>query len=250
MAYRPKKKAKHHIGLVGKGVTFDSGGLDIKPAEGMLDMKVDMSGAAAVLGTMLTIAKLKPDVAVTGYMPCVENGISAESYHPGDVIKSRKGLTVEIFNTDAEGRLILADALDYAQTRDKPDTIIDLATLTGAVIVALGPYTAGLMSNNDKLAEQLREIGTKAGEDFWRLPLNDELFEALKSPIADMKNAGSRMGGSITGALFLKKFVDERVHWAHLDIAGPATMEKEHPYLAKGGTGFGVRTLVDYICGI
>jgi leucyl aminopeptidase len=247
LAYRPKK-AKKHVALVGKGVTFDSGGLDIKTADGMLDMKVDMSGAACVLGTMLAIAKFKPDVNVTGYMVCVENGVSAQAFHPGDVIKSRKGLTVEITNTDAEGRLILADGLDYAQTKDKPDVIIDLATLTGAIMIALGTTTTGLYANDDKLAERLQECGNKSGEDYWRMPLNEDLSYQLKSPVADMKNAGNRMGGSISAALFLKRFVREGVAWAHLDIAGPATTEKEHPYNAMGGTGFGVRTLVRYLC--
>lgn len=235
--------------LVGKGVTFDTGGLDLKPSNAMGDMKVDMSGAAAALGTMLAIAKLKPHVNVTAYMPCVENGIGAHAYHPGDVIRSRKGISVEINNTDAEGRLILADALDYGQSRDNPDTVIDLATLTGAIIVALGPTMAGLFANNDKLAQQLIACGKKAGEEFWRMPLNEELSANLKSGIADIRQIGDRpQGGSILGALFLKKFVRDNVEWAHLDIAGPATTEKDHPYNPLGGTGFAVRTLVKYLC--
>jgi len=247
LKYQPKKKAKKHVVLVGKGVTFDSGGLDIKPPDGMLDMKVDMSGAAAVFATMTVIAKLKPNVAVTGYMPCVENGIGPHAFHPGDVIKSRKGITVEINNTDAEGRLILADALDYAQSQNKLDYLIDLATLTGACMIALGPNTAGLFANDDKLAEGLVKAGVQSGEDYWRMPLNENLREQLKSNVADMKNTGTRYGGSITAALFLKIFINENVSWAHLDIAGPATSDKDFGYLSKGGVGFGVRTLVQFI---
>jgi len=243
MRYRPAKKAKKHVALVGKGLTFDSGGLDIKPAAGMLDMKVDMSGAAAVVGAMIAIAELKPDVEVTGYLGCVENGIGGNAYHPGDVLTSRKGLTVEINNTDAEGRLVLADVIDFALTEDKPDLLIDLATLTGACMVALGPSTAGLFSTDDVLAEDIKNAGTRVGEDFWRLPLNPDLQGQLKSPIADMRNTGDRNGGAITAALFLKRFVDDRARWAHLDIAGPATNDKEHPYTSKGAAGFGVRTL-------
>ncbi len=247
LEYRPAKKAKKHIALVGKGVTFDSGGLDIKPADGMLDMKVDMSGAAAVLGAMAAVARIQPRVAVTGYMGCVENGVGGNAYHPGDVIKSRKGLTVEINNTDAEGRLVLADCIDLAITQEKPDVLIDLATLTGACMVALGPGTAGVFSEDDELAEDIRTIGRRAGEDFWRLPLNDALMEQLKSSLADTKNTGLRWGGAITAALFLKQFVDGRATWAHLDIAGPADTDKETEYVQKGGVGFAVRTLVGLI---
>jgi leucyl aminopeptidase len=247
LEYRPKGKARKHICLVGKGLTFDSGGLDIKPADGMLDMKIDMSGAAAVLGAMSAIARIKPDVAVTGYLGCVENGIGGNAYHPGDILTSRKGLTIEINNTDAEGRLVLADVIDLAITKDAPDLLIDLATLTGACMVALGPTMAGVFTDDDALAADILTIGKRCGEDFWRLPLNDELQGQLKSPIADSKNTGTRMGGAITAALFLKMFVDDRVNWAHIDLAGPASSEKETDYLAKGGTGFGVRTLVGLI---
>lgn len=250
--YRPLKKsprsrAQKHVVLVGKGLTFDCGGLDIKPADGMLDMKVDMSGAAAVLGAMVAIARIKPDVAVTGYLGCVENGIGGNAYHPGDILKSRKGLTVEINNTDAEGRLVLADCIDLALTQHKPDLLIDLATLTGASMVALGPSTAAVFTDDDSLAEDVKSIGKRNGEDFWRLPLNDDLLVQLKSPIADMKNTGLRYGGAITAALFLKQFVDGRAPWAHLDIAGPASSDKEGDYTPKGGAGFGVRTLVGLI---
>ena len=247
LTYKPPKKSRKKVALVGKGLTFDSGGLDIKPADGMLDMKVDMSGAAAVLGAFVALARLKPRVALTGWLGCVENGVGGNAYHPGDVLTSRKGLTVEINNTDAEGRLVLADCIDLALTEAKPDTLIDLATLTGACMVALGPTTAGLFTDDDELAEDIRNAGKRAGEDFWRLPLNDALFEQLKSSIADMKNTGLRFGGAITAALFLKQFVDGRATWAHLDIAGPADTDKDADYTGKGGVGFGVRTLVGLI---
>jgi leucyl aminopeptidase len=247
LEYRPKGKAKKHICLVGKGLTFDSGGLDIKPADGMLDMKIDMSGAAAVLGAMLAIGRIKPDVAVTGYLGCVENGIGGNAFHPGDILTSRKGLTVEINNTDAEGRLVLADCIDLAITEQKPDLLIDLATLTGACMIALGPTTAGVFTDDDTLAADIKNIGKRCGEDFWRLPLNDDLMGQLKSPIADMKNTGLRYGGAITAAMFLKTFVAGRTNWAHIDLAGPAHTEKDSDYQPRGGTGFAVRTLVGLI---
>ena len=246
LSYRGKK-GKKRIALVGKGLTFDSGGLDIKPADGMLDMKVDMSGAAAVLGAFVALARLEPRVTLTGWLGCVENGVGGNAYHPGDVLTSRKGLTVEVNNTDAEGRLVLADCLDLAITEAKPDLVVDLATLTGACMVALGPSTAAVFTDDDTLAEDVRNAGKRAGEDFWRLPLNDALQEQLKSSIADCKNTGLRFGGAITAALFLKQFVDGRATWAHLDIAGPADTDRDSEYTAKGGVGFGVRTLVGLI---
>ena len=246
--YKPQSKGtKRVIALVGKGVTFDTGGLDLKNADGMLEMKNDMSGAAAVLGTMLAIAKLKPKVEVVGYLGCVENAIGPSAYHPGDIFHSRNGLTVEINNTDAEGRLVLADVMSYTQDHDHPDTLIDVATLTGACIIALGPKTAGLFSNDDNLSEALVLSGKHVGESFWRMPLLSELRETLKSSIADMKNTGDRYGGAITAALFLKEFVAPEIKWAHLDIAGPAVNSKPHPYLSPGGVGFSVRTLVDFV---
>lgn len=249
--YKPKQNAsKKVIALVGKGVTFDTGGLDIKTTEGMLDMKNDMAGAAAVLGTMLALAKLKPHVEVVGYLGCVENSVGPLSYHPGDIFRSRKGLTVEINNTDAEGRLVLADVMSYAQDRDQPDTMIDLATLTGACLVALGQKTAGLFSNDDNLVQSIIQAGKNVGESYWQLPLLSELKESLKSNIADMKNTGDRYGGSITAALFLQEFVENGVKWAHLDIAGPAINNKTHSYIPVGGAGFAVRTLVDFIMGL
>lgn len=247
IAYTPKKKAKKHVVLVGKGVMFDTGGLNLKPADGMLDMKTDMAGAATVLGTLLAVAHLKPSVAVTGYLGCVENSIGPHAYHPSDILTSRKGLTVEINNTDAEGRLVLADVLTYTQDKDKPDLVIDLATLTGAAVVALGPYTTAVFSDDEKLCQDIRSYGKAAGEDFWRMPLNEELSDQLKTPAADLKNCGNRWGGCITAALFLKRFVNEDTKWAHLDIAGPASSDKESAYIAKGGTGFAVRTLANLI---
>jgi leucyl aminopeptidase len=248
LAYRPKKKAKRHVVLVGKGLTFDSGGLDLKPAAGMLDMKMDMGGAGAVLGTMLSVGQIAPDIAVTGYLACVENGIGGNAYHPSDILLSRKGLTVEVNNTDAEGRLVLADTIDLALSKDKPDMIIDLATLTGACMVALGPTTAGIFTDDDELAEDIRGAGKRAGEDFWRLPLNDELAGQLKSNLADTKNTGERWGGAITAGLFLKRFVDDRAKWAHIDIAGPTMTNKGNSYTPRGGVGFPVRTLTNLLC--
>ena len=247
LSYTPKKASKKTIVLIGKGVTFDSGGLDIKPADGMLDMKVDMSGAACVLASMQAIAKLNLNISVIGYMACVENSVSHKSYHPGDIFIARNGLSIEISNTDAEGRLILADTITYALDNDKPDIIIDVATLTGACMVALGTKCAGLFSNDNDLANSLLSFEKKTGEQFWRLPLSEDLLDGLKTPNADYKNCADRWGGSITAALFLQLFVDNKTKWAHLDIAGPATNNKNHPYLSNGGTGFGVRTLVEYL---
>ena len=247
LSYKPAGQAKGKIALVGKGVTFDTGGLDIKPAAGMLDMKIDMAGAGSVLGAMYAIGKLKPDIAVTGYLGCVENSVGPGSYHPGDVITSRKGLTVEINNTDAEGRLVLADALDYAISTDSPDIIIDIATLTGACMVALGPNTAGLFSNSPQLAEAIESAAATTGEKFWKMPLADDLNGQLKSDIADTKNTGERFGGAITAALFLQKFVNKEVEWAHLDIAGPSSANGATAYTPKGGTGFCVRTLLQLV---
>ena len=193
---------------------------------------------------------IKPkNVAVTAYLGCVENGIGGNAYHPGDILKSRKGITVEVNNTDAEGRLVLADCIDYALTKDKPDVLIDVATLTGACMVALGDTTAGIFTHQPDLAEAIKTAGAGAGEDFWQLPLNNRLFSQLKSEIADMKNTGERFGGSITAALFLEKFVDKRADWAHLDIAGPAMASKGNAYTPKGGAGFGAATLTRYVMG-
>ncbi len=244
--YAPKN-AKKHICLVGKGLTFDSGGLDLKPPASMLDMKLDMGGAAAVIGAMAAIAKLEPKCRVTGYLGCVENGIGGNAYHPGDVLISRKGISVEVNNTDAEGRLVLGDCIDYAITKDKPDVLVDLATLTGACMIALGPLSAGLYSDDETLLNKMLGAGSESIEGLWRLPLDRRLLPQLKSLIADTKNTGKRYGGSITAALFLEKFVDGRVKWAHLDVAGPAMSEGDLAWVPKGGAGFGVETLARFV---
>lgn len=246
MSYVPKKKAKRRVVLIGKGVTFDSGGLSLKPAQSMEDMKIDMSGGAAVAATMAVIPLLDLDIEVHGLIGLVENMPSGGAYRPGDVIESRKGLTIEVNNTDAEGRLVLADVIDYANTELAPDLIIDLATLTGACMVALGPNTAGAFSNNDDAVTALLAAAKASGEDIWRLPLTNSLKDQLKSDVADMKNTGERWGGAITAALFLREFVGE-TPWIHLDIAGPASSTKDKGMWAKGGTGFGVATLVEFL---
>ena len=245
LTYKPTGKPKKKIALVGKGLTFDSGGLSLKPPKSMETMKLDMSGGATVLGVMQVIAQLKPQVQVTGYVPSTENMPSGTAQRPGDIIRYRNGKTVEVLNTDAEGRLILADALIEAM-QEKPDAIIDLATLTGACVVALGGQIAGLFANNDELAEALLKCSQESGEPLWRMPLVKEYKDDIKSSVADIKNVGGGNAGAISAALFLQEFVGE-APWAHLDIAGPAFAEKDNAYLAKGGVGFGVRTLVRYI---
>lgn len=245
LSYRPAGKPKKKIALVGKGLTFDSGGLSLKPAKSMETMKLDMSGGAAVIGALRTVAALQPQVQVTGYVPSSENMPGGMAQKPGDIISYRNGKSVEVLNTDAEGRLILADALILA-AQEKPDVIIDLATLTGACMVALGSHVAGLFSNNEQLAKALLESGRITGEKLWQLPLVKEYKNDIKSSIADIKNIGGGYGGAITAALFLEEFVSD-VPWAHLDIAGPAFSERELSYAPRGGTGFGVRTLVQYV---
>lgn len=235
------------IALVGKGITFDSGGLGIKTAEGMNTMKMDMAGAALVLGVFSALPKLKPTVEVHGIIPTCENMISGRAVKPGDVLRSLSGKTIEINHTDAEGRVVLADALELAK-QQKPDQIIDFATLTGACLVALGDQYAGLFSNNRRLAEDLKSVAKIEGEKIWEMPLVPEYKEHLKSDVADLSNAHkTRWGGAILGAMFLQEFVGT-VPWAHLDIAGPAFAEKEfNPYTPKGGTGFGVRMMMEYL---
>ena len=245
MNYTPKTKTAGRICLVGKGITFDSGGLSLKPPASQPDMKSDMAGAATVLGVMDAASTIGVPWEIDGIMPLCENMPDGSSYRPGDILESRSGKTVEITNTDAEGRLILADALDYASEL-RPDLIIDLATLTGACVVALGPYTAGMFSNNEPLARALVKAGEKAGEDLWRLPLIKALRKQLDSPVADMKNTGTRWGGAITAALFLKEFVGEHI-WAHLDIAGPAFLNEKYGFSPKGASGFGVLTLLEFL---
>jgi len=233
------------VALVGKGVTFDSGGISIKPAQNMEDMKFDMSGAAAVLGTFEALGRLKPRLNVVGIIPSTENLPSGTAVKPGDVVKSHLGKTIEIINTDAEGRLILCDALSYLR-RFKPAAVIDIATLTGAVVVALGQVAIGMMGNDEALLAEVREAGERAGERCWPLPLWEEYRDLLKSDIADMKNSGGRGAGSIAGGWFLREFV-EGVPWVHLDIAGTAYTEGEGPHQTKGPTAVGVRLFTEFI---
>jgi leucyl aminopeptidase len=247
LTFRPSKKAKRRLVLIGKGLTFDAGGLSLKPSEGMADMKIDMAGAAAVLGAFSVIAELSPQVEVHGIIGLCENMPSGKAVRPGDIVRTLSGKTVEILNTDAEGRVVLADCLHYAQGL-KPDYAIDLATLTGACMVALGQEYAGLMSDDSRLVRKLAQAAGEAGELVWRLPLAPEYGASLQSKFADLKNiAGGRYGGAITAGLFLKEFAGEMA-WAHLDIAGPAWAEKETvPHQPLGGTGFGVRTVLRFI---
>jgi len=230
------------VAFVGKGVTFDSGGISIKPAAGMEDMKWDMAGAGTVIGLMAALAGRKAKVDAVGVVGLVENMPSGAAQRPGDVVKSLSGQTVEVLNTDAEGRLVLADVLTYCQQTFDPRAVIDLATLTGAIIIALGHDRAGLFSNNDELAQRLEAAGQATGEKLWRMPLDESYDKQLKSDIADMKNIGGRPAGSITAAQFIQRFVDKRP-WAHLDIAGVAWGTKDSPLAAKGATSFGVRLL-------
>jgi len=238
--------ARGTIALVGKGITFDSGGLSLKTADGMETMKTDMSGAAAVLATMSVLPALAPKVKVIGILPTTENMPSGTAIKPGDVLKIRNGKTVEVLNTDAEGRLVLADGLSLA-VEAGVDAIVDLATLTGACMVALGRKIAGLMGNNDAWTEQVGDAAERAGEKVWPLPLPDAYRKLIDSEVADIRNTGGdRYGGALTAGLFLKEFVDD-VPWAHLDIAGPARSEEDDAYTPKGGSGFGVRTLVELV---
>lgn len=244
--YKPEGAARK-IALVGKGITFDSGGLSLKPAESMETMKCDMAGAASILGVFRAIPALKPKVEIHGILALTENMPGGRAQKPGDVLKTMSGKTIEVLNTDAEGRLILADALTYA-VKQNPDAIIDLATLTGACVIALGGLVAGAMGNNDDLFNAIQRAGDEAGEPIWRLPLVKDYRDGLKSPIADIKNISSirREGGSIIGGLFLQEFVENKP-WLHLDIAGPAWTDREFHYLTHGGTGFPVRTLLNYL---
>jgi leucyl aminopeptidase len=244
LEYSPRK-AKKHVALVGKGITFDSGGISIKPSERMEEMKFDMCGAAAVIGTIQAAAMLALPVRITGVIASTDNLPSGSAYKPGDIITTMSGKTIEIVNTDAEGRVILSDALHYASEL-KPDHIIDYATLTGACVVALASEAAGLFSNNDELAQKLIECGERVGERLWRLPEWDDYKELIRSEWADMKNSGGRWGGAISAALFLKEFVN-CPSWAHLDIAGTAYMEHETAREARGATGAGVRVTVAFL---
>lgn len=237
----PKKR----IAIIGKGICFDSGGLDLKPASSMLTMKDDMSGAACVLGVMSALAKLQPDIEVHGLIAACENMPSGTSYKPGDILTAKNGKTIEVDNTDAEGRLTLADALCYASELEV-DEVIDIATLTGAVVVALGNFVTGIMGNDDDLIKKLISTAEDSGEKYWQLPMYKEYFNSLKSDIADMKNTGSRMGGASAAGVFLQEFVDGP-KWAHIDIAGTAYLEKPQKEFIAGATGAGVRTLLNYI---
>lgn len=247
MIYTPRKAVGNAIVLVGKGVTFDTGGISLKPAAGMETMKADMAGAAAVAGAMLAIARLKPKQRIVGITPIVENMPSGTATRPGDIVTSYAGKTVEIGNTDAEGRLILIDAMAYAIRKHKPDVLIDLATLTGACVVALGEKMAGVFSPDDDLAAAIVAAGEAAFERCWRLPMPEDYKELLKSDLADINNmSSSRYGGAITAALFLSEFTNG-TRWAHIDIAGPAHAKKGSDYCGPGGTGFGVRLLCELL---
>ncbi|HEU4398631.1 MAG TPA: leucyl aminopeptidase [Actinomycetota bacterium] len=244
LRYRPQG-ASGEVVLVGKGITFDSGGLSLKPADSMKTMKTDMSGAAAVVGAMSVLADLGVKVAVTGYLAAAENMPSGRATRPGDVLTMRNGRTVEVLNTDAEGRLVMADALALGAAA-KPDAIVDVATLTGACVVALGNRYTGLMGNDEALVTELLDAAADAGEPTWRLPLPPEYRKDIDSDVADLKNIGDRYAGALVAGLFLQEFVDDRP-WVHLDIAGPARTEADDGYLVKGSTGAAVRTLLSWL---
>ena len=247
ITYTPKKKPKKTIALVGKGVTFDSGGYSLKPSSSMMGMKVDMAGSAAVVASMAAVAEIGSPYEVHAVTALCENMVSGGAYKLGDVLTAMDGTTVEINNTDAEGRLTLGDALTYVNQVVEPDEIFDFATLTGACMVALGPYTIGVMSDHNKLANSWLQSCDKAGEDAWRLPLNKKLKKQLKSPIADLRNTGERYGGALTAGLFLQNFVKD-TPWVHNDIAGPSDSKSTHGAVARGGTGVAVASIVNYCC--
>lgn len=246
LTYKPQGTAKRKLAIIGKGLTFDSGGLNIKVSgSGIETMKMDMGGAAATFGAAKAIAQLQPDVEVHFISAVTENMISGKAMHPGDILTASNGKTIEVNNTDAEGRLTLADALVYTDKLGV-SAMVDLATLTGACVVALGNDIAGMWTKNAELASELKIASETAGEKLWQMPMEAKYFEQLKSPIADMKNTGSRAGGSITATLFLEQFVKD-TPWVHLDIAGPVWTEKPDNINNEGGTGFGVRTLVNWV---
>lgn len=234
------------VAIVGKGITFDSGGISIKPAEGMEKMKYDMSGAAATLAAMRAIAQLKPRINVIGVMPTTENMPSGRAYKPGDVLRAMSGKTIEVINTDAEGRLILADAITYAR-KIGATQIIDLATLTGAVSIALGPVNVAVMGNDQAFVDEVRAAAREVGERFWQLPMDDDYRDLIKSDIADIKNSAGRYAGTITASWFLREFAED-TPWVHLDIAGTAWENERKAYMAKGPTGVAIRTLINYVC--
>ncbi len=244
----PSAKDKRPVVFVGKGVTFDTGGISLKPPGGMGEMKHDMAGAATVIGAMKALAARKAKVNAAGVIGLVENMPSGTAQRPGDIVTSLSGQTIEVLNTDAEGRLVLADSVWYAQEKFNPRFVIDLATLTGAIVIALGKEYAGLFSNDDKLAEQLYKAGEAVEERLWRFPMGEAYDKTLETPMADVKNiSGSRDAGSITGAQFIKRFVKKGMTWAHIDIAGVAERDKDRPTCPKGPTGFGVRLLDRFV---
>jgi leucyl aminopeptidase len=246
LRYQGAPESKQTLALIGKGVTFDSGGLSLKPAAGMESMKGDMGGGAAVLGAMQIIAASKPTINVLGLVPATENMPDGASYHPGDILRLMNGKTIEIVNTDAEGRLALADALSYA-VKEGCSPIIDIATLTGACVVALGAKRAGLFSNDDALSVEMQAAGDATGEKFWRMPLDDEYQELIESSIADIKQTGGRYGGAITAAKILEHFVNATTSWAHLDIAGMEFTESKQSFMEPGATAFGARALAELV---
>lgn len=244
LEYKGKPTSRNWYAIVGKGITFDSGGISLKPAAGMGEMKMDMSGAAAVIGTIQALASLKIPVNVVALAPSTENLPGGSAYKPGDIVTTMSGITIEVDNTDAEGRIILSDGLYYAR-RYRPKAIIDLATLTGACVVALGQHTTGMFGTSDDVMAQLKEAGEKTYERVWQMPIYEEYEKQIKSDIADVKNVGGRWAGAITGALFLKKFAGD-YPWVHLDIAGTAMLEEATDYSPKGGSGVGVRLLTQF----
>ena len=246
LEYQGAASSQKPIALVGKAITFDSGGLSLKPADNMGAMKTDMAGGAAVLNVLAAAAEMKLKVNLVGVVPAAENMPDGGAYRPGDVLKSMSGQTIEVISTDAEGRLVLADALTLVQKDYQPSLIIDLATLTGACVIALGSSCAGLMANDEDLATKLLEASRICDERIWRLPLFEDYFEGFKSEAADFKNSGPREGGAINGGLFLKQFIQDTT-WAHLDVAGPSRADKGKPDIPAGATGFGVNLLLTYL---
>ena len=247
LEYRGDPQSKNKIAIVGKGITYDTGGLNIKPTGGMETMKCDMAGAAAVLGTLKAASQLKIKKNIIGVLAVAENAVGPLSYKPGDVYRSHSGKTVEITNTDAEGRLVLADVVSYVQEKYAPDQLIDLATLTGGIVIALGEEATGLFCNDENLAKALEKSGERTHERVWRLPIYPEYKEMLKSTIADLKNSGPRKASSSTGAIFIQQFIEKKLPWAHLDIAGTAYLSELKPYHPTPATGVGVRLLIDFL---
>jgi leucyl aminopeptidase len=242
-----KSQSENPIILVGKAITFDTGGYSIKSVDGIKGMKLDKMGGITVLGTLLLAAKLRIPLNIVGIICAAENMISQDAYRPDDIITTLSGKTVEILSTDAEGRLVLADGLTYAQQKFNPQCIIDFATLTGGIVTALGKIRAGLFSNNDDLSNQLFAAGEKTNERLWRMPLDDDYFEFIKGDDADLKNAGGKEGHPIMGGIFLKQFIESNVPWAHIDIAGAAISPKAEHYHPKGANGFGIRMMDDFL---